>query len=123
MRSILLSLCCGLTMLVGCAPDAPPVSQQAAVQAATQLPSDERLARLYQQSCKICHGLAQSGAPLARDQSQWDPRWAKGLPALLQSTVTGLNGMPPGGQCFACTAQDYQALIAFMAGRDAPNGK
>jgi len=26
--------------------------------------------------------------------------------------------MPAGGQCFSCTPADYEALIAFMAGRD-----
>jgi cytochrome c5 len=54
---------------------------------------------------------------LTGDRSQWDARWTKGLPALVQSTVTGLNGMPPGGQCFACSAADYEALIQFLAGR------
>jgi cytochrome c5 len=34
---------------------------------------------------------------------------------LLKSTVGGLGGLPPGGQCFACSAGDYEALIRFMA--------
>ena len=59
-----------------------------------------------------------TGAPLVQDRTQWDARWDKGLPALVSSTLAGLNGMPPGGQCFSCTAKDYEALISFMAGRE-----
>ena len=103
-------------VLGACSPTQEP-SSDAVAQAASRLPPDSRLANLYTQSCKSCHTIANSGAPLSGDRSQWDARWAKGLPALVQSTVTGLNGMPPGGQCFACTASDYEALIQFLAGR------
>jgi cytochrome c5 len=81
-------------------------------------PSDARLAGLYGQSCKQCHTLADSGAPLAGDRKAWEPRWAKGMPALLHSTVGGLGGMPAGGQCFACSTGDLEALIRFMAGHE-----
>ena len=70
------------------------------------------------QSCKQCHTLADAGAPLSGDRAAWDARWAKGLPVLLKSTVGGHAGMPPGGQCFACSQVDFEALIRFMAGRE-----
>lgn len=85
--------------------------------ASTAQPSDPRLAGLYQQSCKACHAIAAGGAPLTGDRAAWAPRWAKGAEALRSSTIRGLNGMPPGGQCFACTPADYDALIRFMAGQ------
>lgn len=85
--------------------------------AATAAPSDARLADLYRQSCRACHSTAAAGAPLAGHREAWDERWEKGADALRSSTIRGLNGMPPGGQCFACTPQDYDALIRFMAGR------
>jgi cytochrome c5 len=105
--------------LAACAPQSSPDDEhsRALAQAATVAPADERLATLYRQSCKACHAIDNSGAPLVQDRSLWDARWEKGLPALLQSTVAGLKGMPPGGQCFACTAADYEALIKFLAGR------
>jgi cytochrome c5 len=105
--------------LLACAPKITPQVEQsrALAQASIVAPADERLSALYRQSCKTCHAVENSGAPLVQDRSLWDERWQKGLPALLQSTVTGLNGMPPGGQCFACTAADYEALIKFLAGR------
>ena len=94
-----------------------PSSDPAAAlrRAQSMTPADARLAGLYAQSCKACHTAADSGAPLAGDAAAWGPRWAKGLPALLTSTVGGVGGMPPGGQCFACSAADYETLIRFMA--------
>ncbi len=99
-----------------CAPAAPKRSPaEAAAHALAVAPSDARLADLYAKSCRTCHTVADTGAPLAGDRASWEPRWKKGMPALLSSTVGGLNGMPAGGQCFSCTPQDYEALIRFMA--------
>jgi cytochrome c5 len=104
-------------LLGACTQDSSEQHARALQQAATIAPADERLASLYKQACKSCHAIENSGAPLVRDHSQWDARWSKGMPALMQSVVAGFNGMPAGGQCFACTAADYEALIAFLAGR------
>jgi cytochrome c5 len=104
-------------LVVGaCAPAAPKRSPaEAAAHALTVAPGDARLADLYAKSCRTCHTVVDTGAPLAGDRGSWEPRWKKGMPALLSSTVGGLNGMPAGGQCFSCTPQDYEALIRFMA--------
>ncbi len=92
---------------------------EALVRAQAMEPKDARLAALYGQSCKACHAVPDTGAPLTGDRAAWDSRWAKGLPALVQSAVGGLNGMPAGGQCFACTPADFESLIRFLAGREA----
>ena len=81
-------------------------------------PADVREAKLYEQSCKACHANPRSGAPLVHDHAQWDPRWAKGMPVLLNHAVLGFQAMPAGGQCAACTAKDDEALIRFMADRE-----
>jgi cytochrome c5 len=92
-------------------------SQGAIEHAAAATPSDPRIAELYRQSCRACHAVAGSGAPLTGDRQAWDDRWEKGTEALRSSAISGMEGMPAGGQCFACTPQDYDALILFMAGR------
>jgi cytochrome c5 len=102
-----------LLMLAACG--APPAAPAAAARAQALKPADARLAGLYAQSCVACHTVGSSGAPLAGDAAAWAPRLRKGMPTLLQNTVGGLNGMPPGGQCFACTREDYAALITFMS--------
>jgi cytochrome c5 len=100
-------------------PDHPAAEHaKALARASTLVPKSPALAELYEQSCKACHAVDGTGAPLVQDRTQWDARWDKGLPALVLSTLAGLNGMPPGGQCFSCTAKDYEALISFMAGRE-----
>lgn len=99
-------------------PTPPPAKPLTPEQSAALEPADARIAGLYEQACKSCHTVADTGAPLAGDRSLWDPRWAKGEAALLASTIQGLNGMPAGGQCFSCSPDDYKALIRFMAGRE-----
>ena len=109
-------LCC-ILLLAACGSDEPPSVPLTPEQSAALTPADARLAGLYEQSCKSCHTVKDTGAPLTGDRTQWDPRWAKGMPALVKSAVGGLNGMPAGGQCFTCTPEDHEALIRFMAGR------
>jgi len=114
-------IACGALALLlsGCSRHSEPTapSQNAIDQAAAAVPSDPHLAELYRQSCRACHAVAGSGAPLTGDRNAWDARWEKGAEALRSSAIGGMNGMPAGGQCFACTPHDYDALIRFMAGR------
>jgi cytochrome c5 len=69
----------------------------------------------YQTSCFACHSTGAAGAPLAHDAAAWEPRMAKGMPALVESIKKGLNAMPPTGMCATCTDAEYAALIEFMA--------
>jgi len=113
-----------VAMLAGCSkgPSNAPPSAEAIARAASLKPADSHLAGLYASACHACHGTPGTGAPLAGDKAAWDPRWGQGMPTLLSHVVSGYRGMPAGGQCFACTTSDYQALITFMAGRDMHGG-
>ncbi|MBL8538683.1 MAG: cytochrome c5 family protein [Hyphomonadaceae bacterium] len=106
-----------LGALAACNAPAQP-QDNAAARAAAAEPADPRLAELYRGACRNCHGSVETGAPLALDHREWDERWRKGEATLLEHTIGGFNGMPAGGQCFSCTADDYRALIRFMAGRE-----
>ena len=79
------------------------------------MPADARLAGLYTQSCKTCHADPATGAPLVGDAQAWAPRLAQGPDVLLASVISGKNAMPAGGQCFACTPDDFKALTQFMS--------
>lgn len=105
-------------VLAACGEAVTESSAQGLMRAASAAPADARLAALYNQSCKACHAVPESGAPLTLDRGAWDARWSKGADTLLNNTISGFNGMPAGGQCFTCSAEDYRALIAFMAGRE-----
>jgi cytochrome c5 len=97
--------------LAACAPT-PPADP------ASLKPDDARLAALYEGSCKACHAVAASGAPVVQDAKAWAPRWKQGEGVLLDHVVQGFNGMPAGGQCAACSADDYKALTRFLAGKE-----
>jgi cytochrome c5 len=40
---------------------------------------------------------------------------AKGINTLLDNVVNGYGGMPPLGLCMDCDADQFEALIVFMA--------
>jgi cytochrome c5 len=102
--------------LGACQAQAPPKSPaEIAARAAAMAPADPRVADLYAHSCRACHAVPGSGAPLSGDRVAWAPRARKGMAALMESVVTGRKGMPAGGQCFSCTKDDYAALARFMA--------
>lgn len=109
---------CALLVVLWSCGDAPPSPAQIAARAAVLKPTDAHLAELYERSCKACHAEPRANAPLTGDRAAWKMRLAKGRPALVQSVLTGVNGMPAGGQCFTCTPREYDALIAFMADED-----
>jgi cytochrome c5 len=110
-----------LVALAGCGRKAPQEdAAKVAARAASMMPADARLAGLYQASCQNCHGHPESGAPPTGYHFAWDPRWEKGMDALLAHAIGGFQGMPAGGQCFSCAPGDYRALIRFMAGQ--PDG-
>lgn len=91
----------------------------AAIALAEELaPDDSALAAKYDRSCRSCHSLADSGAPLTGHKQAWEARFeAKNMEALLASTKTGLAAMPAMGLCNDCSDVEFTALINFMAGR------
>lgn len=111
--------CALLGGLAACGGPPPPSPTQLAARAAALRPREARLADLYDRSCRACHAEPRANAPLTGDRGAWKARLAKGMPALVRSVLTGVNGMPAGGQCFTCTPHDYEALIGFMADEDA----
>ncbi len=105
-------------MLAACGTSEAPLRPLTQEQSAALRPADARLAELYDNSCRACHTVKDSLAPLTGDRTLWDARWAQGEEALLAAVLQGKQAMPAGGQCFTCTPDDYRALIRFMAGRD-----
>lgn len=78
-------------------------------------PADRELAEIYNRSCRSCHTIAATGAPLTGDTAAWAERMEKGPDVLLENVVAGFGGMPPFGLCMDCDADEFDALIAFMA--------
>ena len=68
----------------------------------------------YNAACISCHNPGISGAPRLGDVDAWQPRLAKGRAVLLDSTIRGLNAMPPKGMCWQCSDEDLAHAVDFM---------
>ena len=79
------------------------------------VPQDADLALIYNRSCRSCHTVAATGAPLTGDTLAWAPRMDKGMTVLVDNVVNGFGGMPPLGLCMDCDVDQFEALIHFMA--------
>ena len=98
-----------LLLLVSAAPVAAAAEAAESAQAAAELTAR------YRRSCAVCHDQGIAGAPKTGSKEAWAPKLVKGMDALVQSIENGLNAMPPKGMCFDCSAEDYKALIEYMA--------
>ena len=78
-------------------------------------PADAGIGAIYDRSCRSCHTIAATGAPLTGDTQAWQSRLDKGMDTLVDNVVNGFGGMPPLGLCMDCDAEQFEALILFMA--------
>ena len=72
---------------------------------------------VYGQFCFACHATGVGGAPLFADAEAWAPRIAKGMDALMVSTLNGVGAMPPKGTCMNCSDTELQAAVEHMIGQ------
>lgn len=115
-KALLLGAALGLA---ACGEEPQTAEERAAIiaTAETRVPSDPILAEKYERACQACHADPENGAPLSGDVRAWTPRMeARGAEGLLQSTLNGFEGMPPLGACPDCGIDDFENLIAFLAG-------
>ena len=69
----------------------------------------------YGRFCFSCHAAGLSGAPKTGSAEDWAPRAAKGLDALVATTIAGVPpAMPPRGLCSSCSDQDLRNAVAWM---------
>jgi len=107
-----------LLLLTACGDPDSRAAQQMEAASRQQVPANPDLAAIYLRSCRSCHTVAATGAPLTGDAAAWTPRMDKGMDAMLDSVINGFGGMPPLGLCMDCTAEQFEALIRFMAGTE-----
>ncbi|MEE4383852.1 MAG: c-type cytochrome [Pseudomonadales bacterium] len=68
----------------------------------------------YNTYCVACHAAGVAGAPKYGDAEAWEPRLAKGIETLYESTYNGLNIMPPRGTCSQCSDEDLRNAVDYM---------
>lgn len=70
--------------------------------------------QVYEKFCFACHASGVSGAPTLGNAEQWGPRAAKGMDALMGSTLNGLNAMPAKGTCATCSDEELKGAVQHM---------
>ncbi|MBF0256590.1 MAG: cytochrome c5 family protein, partial [Gammaproteobacteria bacterium] len=105
-------------------PAAAPAAAPASAPAAAAAPAAEapKVAQsgesIYNTRCMACHMTGAAGAPKLDDKANWEPRIAKGVDALYQSSINGTaKGMPPRGTCMDCSDDELKATVDFMLGQ------
>ncbi|MDH3671217.1 MAG: c-type cytochrome [Gammaproteobacteria bacterium] len=68
----------------------------------------------YNSACVVCHAAGVAGAPMLGDKAAWAARIAKGKDSLYQSSLKGLNAMPPKGGNASLSDADVQAAVDYM---------
>lgn len=82
-------------------------------------PVDPVLAEKYARSCRGCHIIPDSGAPLTGDKAEWAKRFAAGDDQVLRNAQNGIRMMPARGLCLDCSDEELWQLTLFMSGRKA----
>ena len=69
----------------------------------------------YNKTCATCHAAGIAGAPKLGDIVAWEPRIAKGIDVLYNSSINGIPpAMPQKGMCFTCSDDDLKAIVDYM---------
>lgn len=76
---------------------------------------DEYIVEMYETYCQGCHSIENTDAPVAFDAGAWTDRLSKGIPTLVDSSISGIGNMPPLGSCMECGYDELEALIEYMS--------
>ncbi len=73
-----------------------------------------RIQKLYDETCKACHGNPAVGAPVVGDKKAWAERLKNGMDNLYKNGINGINGMPPKGGNPNLSDKDFKAIVDYM---------
>ena len=74
---------------------------------------DPKLVENYEVYCSACHSNAAIGAPVIGDKAAWDATLEKGIDAVYENAIVGINAMPPMGGS-PLSEEDFKAVIDYM---------
>jgi cytochrome c len=72
--------------------------------------------KLYDASCKLCHGNDTMGAPKVGDASAWSAVMKKGMDKVLVNAIKGTGAMPPKGGNMDLSDADIKEIVEYMIG-------
>ena len=71
--------------------------------------------KVFEASCKMCHGGTIPGAPVVGKKDDWAPRIAKGKETLHKHALEGFNAMPAKGGNAGLSDDEVKAAVDYMA--------
>lgn len=71
--------------------------------------------KVFETSCKMCHGGTIPGAPAVGKKDDWAPRIAKGKETLHKHAIEGFNAMPAKGGNAGLSDDEVKAAVDYMA--------
>jgi len=84
----------------------------------SELPAERTGEQVVAAQCHKCHEAGLNGAPHIGVRSEWAPRLAHGLDALVRSAINGHGGMPARGGMTDLTDSELRHAIIYMVSRD-----
>lgn len=107
------ALASAAALMAACGQAGP--GDSAAGQRAAETPAEHPGKGTYVRYCHSCHAAGVAGAPLLGEPADWEPRIARGMDAMLQTTLAGVPpGMPPKGLCVTCDEEELREAIDYM---------
>lgn len=74
--------------------------------------------KVYDATCRLCHGPGLAGAPKVEDTLTWENRLKQGISKVHKHAIDGFQGqygvMPPRGGNMELTDQEVKAAVDFM---------
>lgn len=73
--------------------------------------------KVFNGTCKTCHGTGIGGAPKIGDKAAWADRIAQGMATLEEHAIKGFRGkglMPPKGGRSSLSNDEVKAAVAYM---------
>jgi len=92
----------------------PPYAYAKDLPPETEGGSVSKAEKLYDASCKLCHGTDTMGAPKVGDAGAWDAVMKKGMDKVLVNAIKGMGGMPPKGGNADLSDADTKSIVEFM---------
>ncbi len=74
--------------------------------------------KIYDATCRLCHGTGLAGAPKVEDRVTWEHRLQEGINKVYKHAIDGYSGqygvMPPKGGNLELTDEEVKAAVDFM---------
>lgn len=75
---------------------------------------ESKAEKMYNTSCKLCHGNDKMGAPPVGNIEAWGKVLEKGFDNVVHNAIDGIGGMPPKGGYEDFTNSEIQMIVEFM---------